>query len=940
MNKSDFNDISKETLPHSDDEAMCKGCKRWHCPCGDECECGDFCKCEAEALMHSLPTTASADLMNTRTIEVKIGGMTCSMCSQAVSNAMHVMDGVVKCHISAISGMGSITFKTDSSVTPDAIIEEIEDIGYDASLLRNQDDDEWDEEEEMLAKSNARQAAKVREKRALFLHSLIAVVPIVFFTMILPHLLTCSNENGEMGSHTRNGSDCFVDEIWSDTGVTPITILLTALASYVQFYLGWPFYKSTFRSLARRSALGMDVLICVGTSAAYFYALILILLVALDRSDSDGHGSSDEQKNHGIHFFETSSVLISFVLLGHWLQASALSRTSGAIAKLVQLQPKTAILVTPKNIEQTKHKINSDNVQMDDLVIGTIEDGFDPGVHFYDEKEVTIKQIKPGDILKIVRGASIPCDCVVISGQLSVNESVMTGESIPTLKTPQNNSICLGGTVCVEGLAFSRATNTGTNTALHQILNLIHAAQYNTPPIQSLADRISSIFVPTVVVLSLLTFLVWLIVGSSSIDDALLFAISVLVISCPCALGLAVPTAVMVGTGVGASHGVLVKDAAALQCAAKVRHVILDKTGTVTMGTPSVQTFIKCDNDGLEMSSPSEKSSVQEILWCLAVLERNSEHPLAQAVVDYVVAECEEFLENYPLSQPLEGSFVAVTGKGASCRVQSAVENKSVHVAIGNRACAKVLGIDLLETVHSEMSRLEELGQTAVFCAIDHKICAIVGIADAIRADAKVAISYLTEKLNVKVWLVTGDNKRTAAAVASKIGIPEERLISEALPAAKVRVVQDLQEQGNTVVMVGDGINDSPALAQADVGIAIASGKSVEIAAEASDMVVIGKQHSVWDVVIALDLARVIFRRIKLNFVWALLYNCLGIPVAAGVFYPLLKWRLSPTLASIAMALSSISVVSSSLMLKLHQPPKMSEAKAEQRNLFNDGRIG
>jgi len=245
-----------------------------------------------------------------------------------------------------------------------------------------------------------------------------------------------------------------------------------------------------------------------------------------------------------------------------------------------------------------------------------------------------------------------------------------------------------------------------------------------------------------------------------------------------------------------------------------------------------------------------------------------------------------------------------------------------------NRAFAKVLDIDLSEHVHVEMSRLEELGQTAVFCAINERICAVIGIADAIRPDAKVAISYLAEKFNVKVWMVTGDNKRTAKAVASKIGIPEERLVSEALPAAKVRIVQDLQDQGNAVVMVGDGINDSPALAQADVGIAIASGKSVEIAAEASDMVIIGNQHSVWDIVIALDLARVIFRRIKLNFVWALVYNCLGIPVAAGVFYPLLKWRLSPTLASIAMALSSISVVSSSLMLKLHQPPRMPEANS------------
>ena len=359
----------------------------------------------------------------------------------------------------------------------------------------------------------------------------------------------------------------------------------------------------------------------------------------------------------------------------------------------------------------------------------------------------------------------------------------------------------------LTGLAFTRATNTGSNTTLHQILNLIHAAQYNTPPIQSLADRISSIFVPTVVAVSLLTLVVWIIAGSTSVEDALLFAISVLVISCPCALGLAVPTAVMVGTGVGASHGVLVKDAAALQCAAGVRHVILDKTGTVTVGTPTVQTLIKCDGDDLGVSSPSEDWQVNDLLWFMAVLERNSEHPLARAIVDYAMTECEEYLKKFPLSQPMEGSFVAVTGKGASCRVVNAVGGgTTVHVAVGNRAFAKVLGIDLSERVHVEMSRLEELGQTAVFCAINERICAVIGIADAIRPDAKVAISYLAEKFNVKVWMVTGDNKRTAKAVASKIGIPEERLISEALPAAKVRIVQDLQDQGNAVVMVVSGV--------------------------------------------------------------------------------------------------------------------------------------
>jgi len=375
----------------------------------------------------------------------------------------------------------------------------------------------------------------------------------------------------------------------------------------------------------------------------------------------------------------------------------------------------------------------------------------------------------------------------------------------------------------------------------------------------------------------------------------------------------------MVGTGVGALNGILIKGGETLEAASKVSCVVFDKTGTLSIGRPRVQSFRRIRSK-LSHQTRSEASALSDmdddvLLWNLAVLERNSEHPLAEAIVRFVEDSIPTYLKSNPLAQP--DSFNAITGKGASCQVGDHL------VGIGNRSFGEGLGVYLSNETEKILSEFEAQGMTAVICIIDCEICGVLGISDVIRDDSRATVSKLKE-MNINVWMVTGDNRRTAESVATKVGIDVENVVSEALPVDKVDVIKSLQREGEVVAMVGDGINDSPALVQSDVGIAISGDAShkVEIAAEAADMVIINQTHSVWTVLVCLELTRLIFRRIKLNYVWALLYNTCGIPIAAGIFYPVLNWKLEPTLASIAMALSSISVVISSLTLKLFVPSK------------------
>lgn len=775
----------------------------------------------------------------------QISGMTCSMCSQAIQRALSGIPGVIQANVDLSQDTATVTHLP--TVDAASLQEVIESIGYTVERCYTdlptphdevRDGSDRDPDNPAVASWDRlveRQARKVRQRRNAFLGSLLGAAPILFITMILPLF------------------SVHVNKTWH--GISLEFCILFALATPVQFIAGWEFYRMTYYNLKNRSA-GMDVLVSLGTTASYVYAIAFQIP----------------------HFFETSAVLICFVLLGKYLQAVAVRQTSRALQQLMQLQPTEAIVL----------------------------DGAT-------EKRVPISQVKRNDIVKVLQGSSIPADGTLVENEMSVDESMITGESLPVLKTV--GSPVLGGTLCVEtgssGAGLICVTGVGSDTALSKIVQLVQEAQTRRVPIQSFADKVSSIFVPTVCLISLVTFLSWFTLvksgtipqewyeGESPATFSIQFAIAVLVISCPCALGLATPTAVMVGTSVGARHGILIKSGEALEVASKVDAIVFDKTGTLTLGKPSITDFI----------SNFHEDNTNLLLWQLATLERNSEHPLARAICEYAEDKLGDYILEHPLGQTTD--FRNVTGRGAVAVINGFI------VGVGNRSFARQVDVLIDAETEDQMKQLEEEGKTAVFASVDGTVSAVIGLADQLKPDAKASLSFLS-RMNIDVWMVTGDNRRTAKAIGEKLGLNRDKIISEALPSAKLAHVQALQEQGLCVAMVGDGVNDSPALVQADVGIGVGSG--TEIATEAADMVLV--KGNVRDVCTAFDLSRNIFSRIRMNFVWSLLYNCLGIPVASGVLYPWIHARLPPTLAAVCMALSSVSVVLSSLSLNLYRPKK------------------
>ena len=859
----------------------------------------------------------------TSIVEFTVSGMTCSMCTQAITRALESMEGVERVAVSLSTNQAVVEF--DGSLqSVEKLREEIEDIGYDVVDTTDfgADEEEGNEDAENGQDNNnpntastmmtpdrldrmlEQQQKEVNNKKRAFVLSSIGTLPILVLTMLLPHLP--SNKVSEWLQQTV--------VIFGHQFVLE-ALVLWALATPIQFGCGYPFYKSSYYGL-RQGVMGMDVLIAVGTSASYGYAVWATLA-----------------GNMEYHFFETSSVLICFVLLGKWMQTLAVRRTSQALTHLLQLQPRTAIKVVPPAGTKSWNPLNNER---------------------YTEEHVEISTIQTGDFVKVLKGSSIPADGVIRFGEMSVDESMITGESIPVLKT--KGAVVLGGTICSEagqeaGACFVQVTGVGANTALSQILQLVQDAQNRQVPIQNFADTISGYFVPAVVLLSVVTFMVWYALVQSGVvppslipnDESpatfsLLFAIACLVCSCPCALGLATPTAVMVGTGVGAKQGVLMKGGETLELASKVDAIVFDKTGTLTRGKPAITDFSMIVTDDVFWNqvlkrNPSNgnddlpfKGTVGCVLWLLASLERNSEHLLAAAIVEHAERtlerksgdETDRGAEDSEITYAQPSSFVAMTGRGASGLIL-----ESIDVAVGNRAFCECRDILITPEVEDSMQRLERHGKTAIIAAINGTVVVVMGVADELKPDAAASVKYLKEQLGIDVWMVTGDNRRTARAISRQLQLPGDRVIAEALPVAKVEKVQELQEQGFIVGMVGDGVNDSPALVEADVGLSMGTG--AEIAAEASDMVLV--RANVADVCTALDLSRVIFNRIKLNFLWSLLYNCLSIPLAAGVFYPLVHTRLPPTVAALAMALSSISVVSSSLSLRLYSPPDVSVSR-------------
>ncbi|XP_021730780.1 copper-transporting ATPase RAN1-like isoform X3 [Chenopodium quinoa] len=848
--------------------------------------------------------------------------MTCAACVNSVESILRELPGVTRAVVSLTTSLGEVEYDP-SVVSKDGIVNAIEDAGFEASLVQSSEqgkiilevagifgDLDAQSLEGVLCHikgvlqfrfdRNSRELEVCFDSEVIGSRSLVDAIEEASGGRFK---LSVKNPYARMTSKDLEESSkmfqLFTSSVYLSVPVFLIRVcphvpvlypfllwrcgpflmrdwLTWALVSLVQFVIGKRFYVAAAKAL-RRGATNMDVLVALGTSASYFYSVCALLYGA-----ATGFWSPT--------YFETSAMLITFVLLGKYLESLAKGKTSDAIKKLVELAPATALLLVK-----------------------------DKGGKCLGEREIDALLIQPGDPLKVLPGTKVPVDGEVLWGSSYVNESMVTGESVPVLKEVEAHVI--GGTMNLHGVLHIQATKVGSDTFLSQIINLVETAQMSKAPIQKFADFVASVFVPTVVVMALFTLLGWYIGGvtrsypQSWLPEngnyfvfSLMFAISVVVIACPCALGLATPTAVMVATGVGAKHGVLIKGGDALERAQKVNYVIFDKTGTLTQGKATVTTakvFTGMDRG--------------EFLRLVASAEASSEHPLAKAVVEYArhfhffePSETKDSQKNDKDSGWLldASDFIAVPGRGVQCSVDGK------HVLIGNRKLVTENGMAIPKHIEKFLVELEEGAQTGVLVACDDVLVGALGVADPLKREAAVVIEGLC-KMGIRPVMVTGDNWRTAQAVAKEVGIHDVR--AEVMPAGKAEVVRSFQSNGSVVAMVGDGINDSPALAAADVGMAIGAGTDVAI--EAADYVLM--RSNLEDVITAIDLSKKTFSRIRLNYIFAMAYNIIAIPVAAGVFYPSIKLNLPPWVAGACMALSSVSVVCSSLLLRMYKKPRL-----------------
>ncbi|MCQ2008724.1 heavy metal translocating P-type ATPase [Sporolactobacillus sp. STSJ-5] len=720
-------------------------------------------------------------------VDLAITGMTCAACAARIEKGLKRLPGIISAAVNLATESATVYYQP-GFIEPENMFEKIRKLGYKAVLKQEVENDG--------------KAKEIRRKRnRLILSSVLS----------LPLLLT-------MVSHLP-----FYHGPFPMLFMNPWTQFV--LASIVQFYIGWPFYNGGARALLNRSA-NMDVLVVLGTSAAYFYSVV----------------QTFRYQFAGLHhpqlYFETSAVLITLVLLGKYMETLAKRQTTAAITELMDLQAKDA---------------------------AKIVDGA--------EERVPIDQVKSGDLLRVRPGEKIPVDGVLVDGESAVDESMITGESLPIMK--RSGDQLIGATVNTTGSFVMKAEKVGKDTALAGIVRIVEEAQGSKAPIQRLADNISGIFVPIVLVIALFVFVVWIAaIQPGQWDTALAAAISVLVIACPCALGLATPTSIMVGTGKAAEQGILFKGGEYLETTQNLQSVIFDKTGTITKGKPEVTDVV--------LFGDLEK---EDVLMLAAAAEKTSEHPLANAVVAAYQSE----------QWPIVTHFEAHTGSG----VTASADGKSV--VIGTRRLMNQNKIEYHQALDDTL-RLESDGKTVMFVAVDGKLQALVAVADTIKESSVSAIQGLKAR-GLSVYMVTGDNQRTAEAIAKKVGI--DHVFAEVLPEDKAKKVRELQKQGLRVAMVGDGINDAPALALADIGMAIGSGTDVAI--EAADITLVGGELT--HVAKALDLSKKTMRNIRQNLFWALFYNTIGIPVAA-------LGLLAPWVAGAAMAFSSVSVVSNSLRLK------------------------
>ncbi|QDZ18079.1 heavy metal transporting ATPase [Chloropicon primus] len=819
-----------------------------------------------EAQIKSVETQKDEGIVHE--IEIDVEGMTCSACQNSVEGILAAVKGVESASVSLITGKAKVTYMLSETKSRD-IIKAIEDAGFGASVSQ-----------ESQSSSSRNKTRESDYWRTLFRRSLMFTVPLFLLSKILPHT--------SPGLHR-----ILMSEVW---GVfLPLhQVLKIALATPVQFWIGRRFYVGAYNALRHGSA-NMDVLVVLGTTASYAYSLASVLFHSMNKHKY----AKDYQPTD---FFETGATLITFICLGKYLETSAKAKTSNAISKLMELTPDTAILVELDENNQVKS-----------------------------EQEILTTLIHVGDHLKVLPGSKIPTDGTVSSGSSYVDESMITGESIPVLKSAGDQVI--GGTLNTAGLLHMKATKIGSDTALSQIIKMVETAQMSKAPVQRYADKISSYFVPIVVILAVTTFLSWYIAGraggypSDWIPQghnvflfSLTFGISVVVVACPCALGLATPTAIMVGTGVGATNGVLIKGGDALEKACHVSCLVFDKTGTLTLGLPSVV-------DSLHLH-PYMKE--EECAVLAATAESSSEHPLARAILKYArdvlfgkVRDDSQVTFDTPEEVDiLPGFGVICTVKGAAHAEHMARINltpgsrnaRNMRVCIGNRKLMQSEGVRPPESADLWMKDQEEGGRTAVMFAVDGAVASIFAIADPLKPEARGVVEHL-QAMGIACAMASGDNWRTAQAIGRDVGISD--IHAGISPGEKVDVIKEMQRKNVSVGMVGDGVNDSPALVASDVGIALGSG--TDIAVEAADYVLM--RDNLEDVLMAVDLSKATMRRIKQNYVWAMVYNIVCIPLAGGALFPSTHLQLPPWVAGGAMALSSVSVVCSSLLLHSYRRP-------------------
>ena len=768
-----------------------------------------------------------------------VGGMTCAACQAHVDRAVSKLDGVQSVAVNLLAGSMLVDYDP-AQVTPDDICTAVDRAGYSASPVSA--GTEATPGGSAQARSGATHMESPTKKlevaasamRTRLIVSIIFLIPLFYIGM--GHMLGWPLPS------------VFTDHTHS------MTLALTELVLLIPIvYVNDAYFINGFKSLVH-GAPTMDALIAVGATASIAWSLYAMFIMA----DQLAAGQVHEAMMTGMDnlYFESAGTILSLVTVGKYLETRSKSKTGGAIEALIDLAPKTATVVAEDGTETT----------------------------------VDVDSILPGQVLRVRPGESIPVDGVVLEGASAVDESALTGESIPVEKTAGDT--VNAATVNRTGSFTFRATRVGADTSLAKIIQLVEDANATKAPIARMADKVAGVFVPVVFAISAVTFVAWLAL-TGSVNEALTSAVAVLVISCPCALGLATPVAIMVGTGKGAEMGILFKSAEALENLRNVGTVVLDKTGTVTRGKPAVTDIVVATRaDGTP--AMSEKA----LLKLAAALERQSEHPLAEAIM----AECEA----RGIVARMVENFAAVPGRGVTAR-----EGQNV-IAAGNVRLMDELGVTVPAGLAEQFAAE---GKTPLFFAKNGELVGTIAVADEVKETSAEAIAAL-RKLSIDVRMLTGDNRVTAEAIARRVGLSSEQVIADVLPADKERHVRELQDADGKVAMVGDGINDSPALARADVGLAIGTG--ADIAKEGADVVLM--RSDLMDVARAIELSRATIRNIKEDLFWALFYNGIGIPLAAGAFFPLTGWQLSPMFGAAAMSLSSVCVVSNALRLKSFKP--------------------